>query len=366
MVALSNEVNKFAGLGDCFCLTDPSVADNPIMFASDGFVSVTGYSRKDIVQRNCRFLQGTKTDRSSVQRLKTSIDNNQDSVELVLNYRKDGTPFWNLLYVAPLLDETGEVKLFLGGQIDCSSTIDNDDEALKVLGCTEMKTYDQRVSEHNGLAVRPGQERENSLKPHRHLWKPSPLPRKSDANLHDLVHHPSLERELLGDFHNVAFDAQVERFRTAYSKVHRMCVHLLQHHAHSVQYIILTYSSRTSAMSIAHYSPALFDYMGVDDQKQRLFHRDVFDLLSRLPSSWSQSEWRTYKHSVKEHIAKGRAVSLDFVLSPKLEANGPTIRSRASPPTEVRYVSHWTPCKDVQGTTAYVTLIIAPSHSSRR
>ena len=77
-----------------------SIADNPIVFASDGFVKVTGYSRADIIPRNCRFLQGTHTDHTAVRRLKSSIGANKDSVELLLNYRKTGEPFWNLLYVS--------------------------------------------------------------------------------------------------------------------------------------------------------------------------------------------------------------------------------------------------------------------------
>ena len=79
-----------------------SKADNPIIGASDGFVSVTGYSRRDIIPRNCRFLQGDHTDRAAVARLKGAIRAREESVELVLNYRKSGEPFWNLLYVGTL------------------------------------------------------------------------------------------------------------------------------------------------------------------------------------------------------------------------------------------------------------------------
>jgi len=53
-----NEAVELMGLGDCFCLTDPSLPDNPIVAATDGFFQVTGYSREDIFTRNCRFLQG--------------------------------------------------------------------------------------------------------------------------------------------------------------------------------------------------------------------------------------------------------------------------------------------------------------------
>lgn len=60
---------------------------------------MTGYPRTDIIPRNCRFLQGKYTDRAAVRRLKQAIDARQESVELLLNYKKNGDPFWNLLYV---------------------------------------------------------------------------------------------------------------------------------------------------------------------------------------------------------------------------------------------------------------------------
>lgn len=109
------------------------IADNPIVFASDGFVEVTGYSRRDVIPRNCRFLQRPLTDKLSAKRLRHSIDNAEEIVELLLNYRKNGDPFWNLLYVSPLLDEYGNVAFFLGGQINCSTTIHSCTDILRIL-----------------------------------------------------------------------------------------------------------------------------------------------------------------------------------------------------------------------------------------
>lgn len=81
-----------------------SKADNPILYASDGFVSVTGYTRSEVVPRNCRFLQGNYTDKTATKRLKMSIDAREETVELLLNYKKTGEPFWNLLYVGKCLE----------------------------------------------------------------------------------------------------------------------------------------------------------------------------------------------------------------------------------------------------------------------
>ena len=104
--AFASPIQRESRLGKGITITQltmylcASIADNPIVFASDGFVKVTGYSRADIIPRNCRFLQGTHTDHTAVRRLKTSIGANNESVELLLNYRKTGEPFWNLLYVS--------------------------------------------------------------------------------------------------------------------------------------------------------------------------------------------------------------------------------------------------------------------------
>ncbi|KAJ3087256.1 hypothetical protein HK102_011484 [Quaeritorhiza haematococci] len=110
-------VKSFLGLADCYCLSDPTLRDNPVVFASDGFVSVTGYSREEIIPYNCRFLQGENTDRETVARIKKACDKNEEIVELLLNYRKDKTPFWNLLFI------DGKVRYFLGAQVDVTSHI---------------------------------------------------------------------------------------------------------------------------------------------------------------------------------------------------------------------------------------------------
>ncbi|KAK4890609.1 hypothetical protein LTR28_002583, partial [Elasticomyces elasticus] len=107
--ALASNRGKYAGLGNCFVLTDPVKADNSIIYASDGFVKVTGYSRNEIIPRNCRFRQNRHTDRPSVNRLRDAIYKRKESVELLLNQKKNGEPFWNLLYTAPLLDTAGNV-----------------------------------------------------------------------------------------------------------------------------------------------------------------------------------------------------------------------------------------------------------------
>ncbi|KAI8800698.1 hypothetical protein BJ742DRAFT_840463 [Cladochytrium replicatum] len=122
----SSRSRNFFGLGDCFCLTDPTINDNPIVLASDGFVAVTGYTRQEIVPFNCRFLQGELTDPEPVRRIREAVASGQEVTELLVNYRKDGVPFWNLVFIAPLRASDGRIRFFLGGQIDVTSNLNRE------------------------------------------------------------------------------------------------------------------------------------------------------------------------------------------------------------------------------------------------
>jgi PAS domain S-box-containing protein len=226
-MALADHRERYQGLGDCFCITDPSKADNPILYASDGFVSVTGYTRKDIIPRNCRFLQGELTDTSATKRLRASINSCEETVELLLNYRKNGDPFWNLLYVSPLLDERGEVSFFLGGQINCSTTIHSCNDILRVLSVNddELDQLDEMASIRNKPAsIRSRTSgREGTTKTHSSFFKSwrkynaAHAPPTSRINVRD---EAGMEGELLNRVGKMNFKTQVEAFYTAYSKVH--------------------------------------------------------------------------------------------------------------------------------------------------
>ena len=99
-------------------ITDPNQHDNPIVFVNAAFPKLTGFSEAEIVGRNCRFLQGPDTDRDEVRRLREAI-NAREPIELeLLNYRKDGTTFWNRLLVSPVFDEEGKTTYFFASQFD--------------------------------------------------------------------------------------------------------------------------------------------------------------------------------------------------------------------------------------------------------
>ncbi len=101
-------------------VTDARQSDNPIIFANDAFLALTGYQRDEVIGRNCRFLQGPDTDPVQVERLRQAIDRGEDVSVDILNYRKDGTTFWNALYLSPVRGKTGEIAYFFASQLNIS------------------------------------------------------------------------------------------------------------------------------------------------------------------------------------------------------------------------------------------------------
>ncbi|MDB5450830.1 MAG: lovK [Phenylobacterium sp.] len=103
-------------------IADASLVDQPIIFANDAFLALTGYGRDEVIGRNCRFLQGPLTDPEQVARVRRAIGAGEEINVELLNYRKDGSAFWNRLYVSPVADEAGDVIYFFGSQSDVSDT----------------------------------------------------------------------------------------------------------------------------------------------------------------------------------------------------------------------------------------------------
>jgi PAS domain S-box-containing protein len=110
-----------AGLS--FTITDPRQPDDPLVFVNPAFERATGYSREEAQGRNCRFLQGPDTDPAAVQRVRELLQEQEHGTVLLLNYRKDGTAFWNELSLSPVYDGAGELTHFVGIQADVTARV---------------------------------------------------------------------------------------------------------------------------------------------------------------------------------------------------------------------------------------------------
>ncbi|CAO4142353.1 histidine kinase [Methylorubrum thiocyanatum] len=101
-------------------VTDPRQPDNPIIFANRAFIRMTGYTVDELIGNNCRFLQGPDTDRDTVSDVRDAIREHREFATEILNYRKDGSSFWNALFVSPIFNRSGDLVYFFGSQLDVS------------------------------------------------------------------------------------------------------------------------------------------------------------------------------------------------------------------------------------------------------
>lgn len=97
-------------------VTNPNLDDNPIVYVNQAFTRVTGFARSASIGRNCRFLQGENTSKKDVDRLRTGVEGDESVSVDIVNYRANGEPFLNRLTVAPIEDENGHIRYFVGIQ----------------------------------------------------------------------------------------------------------------------------------------------------------------------------------------------------------------------------------------------------------
>lgn len=367
---------------------------------------MTGYSRTDIIPRNCRFLQGAQTDRKAVRRLSKSIFAGEETVELLLNYRKDGEPFWNLLYCAPLYDQHGHVSFFIGGQINCSTTILSCTDILKILSLSDEgdneSVTSQLLSRPESLKSRSSSSAGLSQNGSRKASFFQTFKRKN-AERAVVRDEAGMENELLEQVGNLNFKNQVEAFYTAYSKVCRnfssplplhfpsLICHKKKKGTDRVQYIVMTCST-AGEMVVKHYSVGITDLLCTKPHGiVPLYHKDIFTVLAEhsppstpsyttslsKPSFFGQKLApgvlpKGFRSTVRDRLRVGEAVSLELNLWTgemlgEREMGGPVGgregrdgKSREERRVEDRFVTHWTPLKDEAAKIKWVVLTIAP------
>lgn len=116
-----------------FIITDPSLHDNPIVYASNDFLTLTGYSQEEVLGRNCRFLQGTETCKNKVEEIRKAVSVGEDVNVTFVNYTSDGEPFWNSLFIAALRDADNNIVNFIGVIVKVTGPEVGDSEYGKVL-----------------------------------------------------------------------------------------------------------------------------------------------------------------------------------------------------------------------------------------
>ncbi len=102
-------------------ISNPRLPDNPIVECNRAFEILTGYSRDEIIGRNCRFLAGPQTEPWLTAEIVTAVRERRPVLVEIMNYKKDGTQFRNAVLVAPIFDENGELSYFLGSQVEVAA-----------------------------------------------------------------------------------------------------------------------------------------------------------------------------------------------------------------------------------------------------
>ena len=112
-----------------------------VVYASEWVEALTGYAPEDFIGRDFSFLQGRGTDTGTIHKIrKKALEAPHEPVEVViLNYKKDGTPFWKLLNIIPIMDEVGQVKAFLGTHVDVTDVVECNNAAFTENGVVEFK-----------------------------------------------------------------------------------------------------------------------------------------------------------------------------------------------------------------------------------
>ncbi|CAN5818185.1 hypothetical protein BH24DEI2_BH24DEI2_17980 [soil metagenome] len=118
---------------NCIVVSDPNQDDNPLIYVNKGFENLTGYSFDESVGRNCRFLQNDNHDQPGLVQLRKAVKASQDAQVTLLNYRKDGTSFWNELYVSAIRDQGGDLIYFMGVQNDITRRVEQERNLKKAV-----------------------------------------------------------------------------------------------------------------------------------------------------------------------------------------------------------------------------------------
>jgi len=105
-----------------FVLADLTLLEQPLVFVNDSFLKLTGYDKKEILGKNCRFLQGPKTDPTTIKNIRKSLNEFECCYYDILNHKKDGTVFWNRLALFPVGPTPNSFTYYIGIQMEISTS----------------------------------------------------------------------------------------------------------------------------------------------------------------------------------------------------------------------------------------------------
>lgn len=125
-------------------ISDPRLPDNPLIAVNKAFEDLTGYSEKECVGRNCRFLSGSGTEPWLTEKIREGVREHKPVLVEILNYKKSGAPFRNAVLVAPIYDDQDDLLYFLGSQVEVDDGQPNMGMARRERAAEMLKTLSPR------------------------------------------------------------------------------------------------------------------------------------------------------------------------------------------------------------------------------
>jgi PAS domain S-box-containing protein len=109
-------------------ISDPNQEDNPLIYVNQVFTEIFGYTKEEVLGKNCRFLQANDRDQANLQKIRDAVANKTETITVLRNYTKEGKLIYNEIKVSPIFDKkTGALKYFLGIQKDITESMVNTD-----------------------------------------------------------------------------------------------------------------------------------------------------------------------------------------------------------------------------------------------
>jgi len=149
--------------GDGIIITESVENDCPIVFCNEAFVQLTGNAKEDILGKNCRFLQGEDTNKEQKKKIRDSLENAKPFAGRILNYRKNGTSFWNHLTITPIFNPNKLLTHFIGIQRNVTE-LHGLEKELKISGRKNIaykkavENLYKRIQEQEGIIEELGSQ----------------------------------------------------------------------------------------------------------------------------------------------------------------------------------------------------------------
>ena len=348
---------EYPGLGSAFCITDGQDGDR-IKYALDEFATVLGRSRNEIIHGNVATLQSSTNPEASL-RMQHAMHKKQECVELVVSYRKDGEPFWNLVYLCPLPGTIGKQRCCLHCYINVSNRIRTSTDVLNLLAKDSLRT-DIASGKSPAGSTRFARSR-----------SPAPVDKSDDGQTSSRGKDRDCSRSssshgLFNLFrkatnaphtshHNRSDSALARPGRFPEPPIPRLCEdHVLSspqletNTVYSRVLLLRHFTGVRPKLLVSHASPSALDLLNPALIAEAILDKDVFKMLS--DEARSPSVTKSFTSSIKKGaLNAGERLTTEMLLGEKEGRRG-----------MMQVTCFWTPLRGEKGVD-WVVLVLVPS-----